>query len=602
MTTERGLPPRTLYEHGLTRAALGQDEPAIEALRLAVAAKPAMSEAWQALADLLGRRGDSDGACAAMHAAQRENPDPVRAKPAAPGKLDAAERQWRDRLRGQPAQTGEAALTARLLEYPVDAPALRLLGERAAERGDISRAERLLRRALEVAPGYSGARHRLALLLFHSAQEARAIPLIERLLADEPRHLGYRVLLASSFSQVGEYDRTIALYEAVLKDAPGEADILVNYAQACKHAGRRAESVRALRQALRLAPGHGEAWWNLANLKNEVFSAEDIAAMRARIASATLAADARIQLHYALGRALEQDRQYGESFAQYSEGARHKQAATRYSAAATHRHVQRSMAVFSSDLLAAGGCEDGAPIFILGLPRAGSTLIEQILASHSAVEGTMELPEIHHIARDLAAGRDAYPECVANFSGPARAALGARFIERTRIYRKTNRPFFIDKMPSNWAYAGLILAILPRAKIIDARRAAMASCWSAFKQYLPGGSGFPCGLADLGRYYRDYEMMMAHFGAVAPGRIHRVQYERMVEDTEAETRRLLAYCGLAFEPNCLRFWETRRAVSTASSEQVRQPIFRDGLDQWRNYAPWLGPLAEALGVLDADAA
>ncbi len=565
-----------------------------------------MAEAWRALAGLLERRGDA-GAHEALEAAHGAIEDAGRAKSApAAGKLEAGERGLRERLRGQGGAAAEAELIARLQENPIDAPALRLLAESAAGRGDIVRAEKLLRRALELAPAYGGARHRLALLLFHSAQEARAIPLIERLVADEPRNVGYRVLLASSFSQVGIYGRAIALYEAVLKDAPGEADVWVAYAQACKHAGRRAECVRALRQALRLAPGHGEAWWNLANLKNEVFSDRDVAAMRGQIETGALSANSCIQLQYALGRALEQAGEYGESFAQYSEGARRKQAVTKYSAAATRLHVERSMAIFSTQLVAdGGGCEDDAPIFILGLPRAGSTLIEQILASHSAIEGTMELPEIHHIARDLAGGGDAYPECVATLSTAARAALGARFIERTRIYRKTDRPFFIDKMPSNWAYAGLIMAILPRAKIIDARRAPMASCWSAFKQYLPGGSGFPCNLADLGRYWRDYEAMMAHFDAVAPGRIHRVQYEAMVEDTEAETRRLLAYCGMTFEPACLRFWETQRAVSTASSEQVRQPIFREGLDQWRHYAPWLGPLADALGmrdVLEADAA
>jgi len=262
--------------------------------------------------------------------------------------------------------------------------------------------------------------------------------------------------------------------------------------------------------------------------------------------------------------------------------------------------VARAKSFFSAALFAkaAGqGCDDPAPIFVVGLPRSGSTLIEQILSSHHAVEGTMELAEIAGLAKSLGADKDGggYPECLAGLPPGRLAELGAEYITRTRPYRKTGRVHFIDKMPNNWVHVGMIALILPRAKIIDARRHPMAACFSAFKQHFASGQHFSYNLTELGRYYQDYVSLMAHFDTVLPGRVHRVIYEDMVTDTEAQTRRLLAHCGLDFDPACLRFWETERAVRTASSEQVRQPIFREGLEHWRHYAPWLGELAAALG-------
>jgi hypothetical protein len=246
------------------------------------------------------------------------------------------------------------------------------------------------------------------------------------------------------------------------------------------------------------------------------------------------------------------------------------------------------------------GCPDPSPIFIVGLPRAGSTLIEQILASHSQVEGTMELPEINNIVRDIGATLTAfrYPEVLAEFDADALAALGQRYIERSRLYRKTDKPFFIDKMPSNWMHTGLIQMILPNAKFIDARRHPVATCFAAFKQLFGVAADYTYDLGGLARYYKFYLDRMAHFDSVLPGRVHRVLYENMVDDTEAEIRRLLDYCGLQFEPACLRFWENKRAVATPSAEQVRRPIFREGLDQWRRYEEFLGPLKKSLDAPD----
>ena len=304
-------------------------------------------------------------------------------------------------------------------------------------------------------------------------------------------------------------------------------------------------------------------------------------------------------LHYALGAALERRGAYPGSFAHYAEGARLRRAQIDYSAERTHAQLQRARALLTPAFFAARagwGCQDSSPIFVVGLPRSGSTLIEQILASHSQVEGTMELPELTNIARDLrpAAGEDTYPDVLATLDASACAALGRRYLDRTRGYRKLGRAFFIDKMPNNFVHAGLIQLILPRATIIDARRAPMAACFAAFKQHFARGQHFSYDLTELGRYYTDYAALMALVDEVLPGRVHQVSYEAMVEHTEAETRRLLAHCGLAFEPACLRFHENPRAVRTASSEQVRRPIYREGLGQWRHFEAWLAPLKAAL--------
>ncbi len=351
--------------------------------------------------------------------------------------------------------------------------------------------------------------------------------------------------------------------------------------------------------------GDGLGTWPAASAHSEAgFGARPAASalggdsLGTRLAASAQGEDC-FHLHYALGAALERRGDYAASFAHYAEGARLRRAQIDYSAERTHAQLQRARALFTSAFFAARagwGCQDASPIFVVGLPRSGSTLIEQILASHSQVEGTMELPELTNIARDLrpAAGEDTYPDVLATLDEAACAALGQRYLDRTRGYRKLGRAFFIDKMPNNFVHAGLIQLILPRARIIDARRAPMAACFAAFKQHFARGQHFSYDLAELGRYYTDYAALMAHVDKVLPGRVHQVSYEAMVDDTEAETRRLLAHCGLAFEPACLRFHENPRAVRTASSEQVRRPIYREGLEQWRRFEAMLAPLEAVL--------
>jgi tetratricopeptide (TPR) repeat protein len=364
--------------------------------------------------------------------------------------------------------------------------------------------------------------------------------------------------------------------------------------------GRRADAVAAYRQAIALTPSLGEAYWSLADLKAEPLTAADEAAIAEQLERPDITPDDRVNLHFALGKALE-DRggRDPEAFAHYAEGARLHPRAEGYDPDEDSRLMSRAKRVFTGPFFAERkdwGCPAEDPIFILGMPRSGSTLVEQILASHSAVEGTMELPDIGYLASRLGGDApDPYPEVLGRLDIRAAARLGEAYLERTRVQRRSDRPYFIDKMPNNFRHVGFIHLILPRAKIIDARRHPMAAGFSAFKQHFAQGHAYSYDLGELGRYYRDYVELMAHYDAVLPGRVHRVIYEDLVDDTEAQVRALLTYCGLPFEEACLRFHQTHRAVRTVSSEQVRRPIFREGLDHWRRFQPWLGPLEESLG-------
>jgi tetratricopeptide (TPR) repeat protein len=577
------------YELGQTLAALGKADEAISALRRAAALKPDMPEAWGALGDQLTLAGDTPGADAAY--AQH-----IRASVNDPVLMEAAIALCEDRL-----AVAERLLRDHLHRFPTDVAAIRMLAEAGTRLGRYGDAENLLARCLELAPSFVGARHNYAIVLYRQQKAAQAIPQIERLLALEPRDPAYRLLMAAAFGLVGEYDRAIEIYERVLAEYPDQPKIWLSYGHALRTAGRVDDALVAYRRCIAMTPEMGEAYWSLANLKTERFSPAEEAAIGAQLARPDLSADNRLHLHYALGKALEDRGDFTVSFEHYARGAELRRDEAAYDAAETTDQTQRSRALFTSAFFAAragGGSESTAPIFIVGLPRSGSTLIEQILASHSAVEGTMELPDIVAMARALG-GREresrAYPGVLADLSPRRRAELGEEYIAQTRIQRRLGRPFFIDKMPNNFRHIGLIQLILPNARIIDARRHPMGACFSAFKQHFARGHRFSYDLADLGRYYRDYLALMDHFDAVLPGRVHRVIYEDLVEDTEGEVRRLLDHCGLAFEPACLLFHENERAVRTASSEQVRRPIFREGLDHWRNYETWLGPLKEALG-------
>jgi tetratricopeptide (TPR) repeat protein len=578
-------------EHGLILARLGQTQAAIAAFKRAVAADPGLAEAWRGLADALELTGDATGADAARaRQIQAGVHDPVLMAAAAAlveGKLAVAEHTLRDYLK----------------ERPTEVAGLRMLAEVGARLGRNEDAERLLTHCLELAPGFDAARHNLATVLLRQNKTSQALGEIERLAAKEPRNPGYANLHAAILARLGEYEAAIALYTPMLADYPAQPKGWMSYGHALKTVGRQADSVAAYRRALALTPGLGEAWWSLANLKTVQFDAADLEAMEAQLAVPVLTDDDRLHLHYSLGKALEDAGRYAESFAHYDQGAALRRGQLNYDPEENAAETARTKAVFTPDFLAARagqGSEAPDPIFIVGLPRSGSTLIEQILASHSQVEGTMELPDLIVMARRLGGKTphrpdSAYPEVLADLSPDTLRDLGEEFLERTRVQRKTGRPLFIDKMPNNFAHVGFIHLILPNAKIIDARRHPLGCCFSGFKQHFARGQGFSYGLSDIGRYYADYVALMAHFDAVLPGRVHRVIYEAMVEDPEAQIRALLDYCGLAFEDSCLNFHQNDRAVRTASSEQVRRPIFKDAVEHWQNYESWLGPLKDALG-------
>ncbi len=587
--------PPAVYLLATALQRAGRGDEALAALRRTVRLKPDHPEAWRVLADHLHAIGDAEGADTAYaHHIQCSTRNPVLQQAAvAMLRKDIAK--------------AESLLKAHLTQSPTDVPAIRMLAEVAVRFGRGDEAFKLLERCLELAPGFAAARYNYAILLYRQNEAAAGLAEIERLLAVDSRNPGYRNLQAVLLSRVGEYQRASEVYRKLLAEYPSNAKVWLSYGHVLKTENRVNEGIDAYRRCIALDSSFGEAYWSLANLKTFRFTDADRAAMHAELGKPGVPDDSRLQFHFALGKASEDDADYAQAFEHYDKGNALHRAAHPHDAERHTMRIQRLKTVYAREFFRARAgsvCAAPDPIFIVSLPRAGSTLIEQILSSHSQIEGTSELPDILAIVKELRAEADsedaaAYAEVLASKKPEELRALGERYMERTRIQRKTARPFFIDKMPNNFLHVGMIHLLLPNAKIIDARRHPLACCLSNFKQHYARGQRFSYDLADLGRFYRDYVDLMTHFDRVLPGRIHRVFYERLVEDTETEVRRLLDYCGLPFEPACLRFFENERPVRTASSEQVRQPIYREGVQHWRNFDEWLGPLKTALGpVLD----
>jgi len=549
--------PEALALLGEAEGRLGESGAAIRALSRAVALKPDLAGAWRALGDALTMAGDSAGADAAyarhIHASVKD-----------PQLLQAAAALCENRL-----AVAERLLREFLMAHPTDVAAIRMLAETGARLGRYEDAEKLLARCLELAPGFDVARHNYASVLYRENKQAEALAQTDLLLAREPRNPNYRSLRAAALARIGDHVQAIACYEAMLQDYPDQPAAWMSYGHTLKAVGRQGDCVAAYRKSIALRPALGEAWWSLANLKTFRFTTPEIAAMRAALARADISDEDRFHLQFALGKALEDAALYAESFDSYLQANALRRAGADYNADEISDHVRRSMALFSREFFAARqgmGSDAPDPIFIVGLPRAGSTLIEQILASHSAIEGTMELPDMASIARRIGGKKrksdvSTYPEMLRDLKAEDFSALGQEYLTRTQIQRWLGRPFFIDKMPNNFAR----------------------------------GQNFTYSLTDLGRYYYDYVALMSHFDRVLSGRVHRVIYEQLIADPEEEVRRLLSYCGVPFEDSCLRYYETDRAVRTASSEQVRMPIFKDAVDQWRHFEPWLEPLKTALG-------
>ena len=586
---------RLYQERGHCYVALRDAPRAIEAFLRGVNINAALPASWSMLQSLYRMTGDEkNAAMAARHVATLRNlpPEVVQATGLfADGELTPAENIVR----------------AYLLKHGNHVEAMRLLARIGLERDVLDDAELLLEAVVILAPDYRAARADYARVLLRRQKYLHSRKELETLLRLDPTNPEYLKDYAAACVGLGDYEPIIRLYRELLARAPQAgpetADLHLWIAHSLKTIGRQPEAIEEYRAAFAVRPEFGDAWWSLANLKTYRFSVDDIEQMRAAESSPNTPTVDRYHLCFALGKALEDRGAFSESWGFYERGNALKHAENRYLPEITETNTRLQAAVCTREFFAARvgwGLPDPDPIFIVGLPRSGSTLIEQILASHSEVEGTQELADIQRIvlelrgrATDLESPR--FPGVLADLSPEDFRKFGARYMEDTRIYRKTGRPFFIDKMPNNFRYIGLIHLMLPNAKIIDARREPMACCFGNLKQLFSSGQEFSYGIDDIARYYRTYLELMRHWDGALPGRVLKVQHEEVVEDLEGNVRRILDYCGLPFQSACLAFHKTERSVRTASSEQVRRPIFREGLEQWRNYQPWLEPLQQALG-------
>ena len=581
---------RAWQEEGHLALARGDTAGALGAFSRAVRFNPALAASWREQARLLaaaGRAGEAQVATAQFERLQKLPRELLAVtNHLAEGRLLRAEEICRHYLR----------------QNPRDVEGMRLLARIGIELGVLEDAEFLLESATEFAPEDVQVRLDYIDVLRRRQKFEAARAQAESLYQRDPDSPVFQSRLAIECIQTGEFDRALDLFDTVLEKIPGDPASLTSRGHALKTKGDRAEAEDSYRSAVASKPDHGDAWYALANLKTYRFSDAEIAAMREQVERPDLAFMDRVHLNFALAKALEDEGDYEASFGFYDEGNALKRAQTRYSADTMSAELARQREACTQELFAkhaGAGHPAPDPIFILGLPRAGSTLLEQILASHSQIDGTLELPNIlalAHRLRGRRAGQSLYPANLHDLTAEQLAKFGEDFIESTRVHRQ-GAPFFIDKMPNNFRHIGLIHLILPNAKIIDARRAPMDCCFSGFKQLFAEGQEFTYGLTEVGRYYADYVDLMEHWDTVLPGKVLRVQHEDVLDDLEGQTRRMLDFLEVPFEEQCLAFHQTTRAVRTASSEQVREPINRKGQGAWKPFEPWLGELRKALGPL-----
>lgn len=491
-----------------------------------------------------------------------------------------------------------------LQKVPHQVDAMRLLADIGVRLGVLDDAEFLLESAVAFHPTHIESKMDYIQVLRKRQKFGKALAEAETLLAIAPDNVQFQSLYAIECMQTGDYEKALEYFDRVLARVPGDPITLTSKGHALKTCGRTDDAIGAYRAATESQPRHGESWYSLANLKTYNFAEGEIDSMLRQEQSSDLSHMDRVHLCFALGKAFEDQRDFSRSFEYYSRGNGLKKAQSRYDADKMAAEMAAQVDTCDEALFSPGrgtGHEAPDPIFIVGLPRSGSTLLEQILSSHSMVDGTLELPNILALSHQLRRGEQItaesqYPAVLPELNEAERRKFGETYIEDTRIHRQ-GAPFFIDKMPNNFRHIGLIRLILPNAKIIDARRDPMACCFSGYKQLFAEGQEFSYDLVDIGRYFSDYVDLMAHWDRVLPGYVLRVQHEDVVADLEGQVRRILDFCNLPFEESCLTYWETERSIRTPSSEQVRQPIFTTALEQWRNYEPHLAPLVEALGPL-----
>jgi tetratricopeptide (TPR) repeat protein len=580
---------RLFQERGQCYVALKQAPEAIEAFLRGVNINPALPASWNMLEGLFRMTHQAENAAdAAAHVATLKK---------LPPEVVTATALFSD---GELAEA-EQIVRAFLLQHGHHIEAMRLLARIGIEGDVLDDAQLLLEAVLDLAPEYQAARYDYAQVLSKRHMHQRAHEEVQKLLAVEPANRNYRMLHAVTCVGLGQQERAAELYRELLVGASQPAELHLSIAHALKTLGRRDEAIVEYRTAAAARPGYGDVYWSMANLKTYRFEDAELAQMYAAESAASASAVDRYHLCFALGKALEDRQQYEKSFEYYTRGNALKCAESHYRPEVMELNTRLQIEVCTPELFSRGdsGIQAADPIFIVGLPRSGSTLLEQILASHSAVEGTQELADVPRIVADLK-GREVdsdnplYPAVLAKMTAEDFRRLGEKYLADTRVYR-SGKPRFIDKMPNNFRHIGLLHLMLPNAKIIDARREPMACCFGNLKQLFAQGQEFTYSVDDIARYYRTYLEVMRHWDTVLPGLVLRVHHEDVVDDLEGSVRRILDFCGLDFEAGCVEFHKTERSVRTASSEQVRQPIYREGLDQWRNYEPWLGPLRAALG-------
>ncbi|MEH6910086.1 MAG: sulfotransferase [Oceanicoccus sp.] len=580
---------RAHQEQGHLLMARQQRELAVFAYVRASKFNPALVASWQAQVDLFSHLGNQQAAAQAQTELTRLQATPKHLIAVidllSDGKIIKAESLCRQFLKASPRHV----------------EGMRLLAEIGQRLGAMDEAEFLLESAVLFEPANEKVRIDYIKVLRKRQRFSLALSEAKKLLEKAPENPQFQSIYAIELMQTGDYEEALGYFDSVLEKLPHDPITLTSKGHALKTQGRYQQAVDSYNAALAARPQHGEAYYSLANLKTYKFSEAEISHMLQQEGNAEHSLMERVYLYFALGKAYEDSKNFSKSFEYYQLGNNLKWNSSGYDAEKMTEELMAQREVCTAELFSAQqghGYDAPDPIFILGLPRSGSTMLEQILSSHSQVDGTLELPNILAMAQKLRRrgkkeAEKSYPQILEDLSADELKSLGEQFISDTAIHRK-GALFFIDKMPNNFRHIGLIKLILPNAKIIDARRHPMACCFSNYKQLFAEGQEFSYSLSDMGQYYTDYVKLMKHWDEVLPGQILRVNYEQVVDDLEGQVRRVLDFCGLPFESACLSFHETKRSVRTASSEQVRQPIFKTGLEQWKNYSAQLSALEHQL--------
>lgn len=581
---------RAWQEVGHIHFTLDEFERATTAYEMALQRNPVLLASWKALANLYGMRGEQNKQRRAISQVSELSDLP-------PELLSVRSLIHEDKL-----QQADQLCRHFLRANKHHLEALRLLGDIGVRLGALDDAEFVLESAVEIDPSHYQVRFDFANVLLKRQKFQLAHEQANLLVQARNDDLAAISLLGSAKAGVGDAEAAIQLFDEVLSKSRNQPAVWVMRGHAQKTIGDFAGAIESYRRAYGVEPAYGDAFWSLANTKVYSFTQAEIDQMREQERSESIARDDRIHLCFALGKAYEDQADYAESFRFYERGNELKHQTVIHQADMLARRVSAQVSVCQPSLFSGRrevGCPAPDPIFVVGLPRAGSTLLEQILASHSMIDGTLELPHILSLVNRLrsapgTASGTAYPAILESLDAEYFQRFGEQYIEQTQVFRQ-GAVRFVDKMPNNFFHLGLIKLILPNAKVIDARRHPMSCCFSGFKQLFGEGQEFTYGLTSVGNYYRQYVELMAHWHEVLPGFALTVQHEDVVDDLEGQVRRILEFCDLPFEDQCLRYYETERSVRTPSSEQVRQPIFRSALEHWRHYDEWLDPLKEALG-------